>query len=1078
MSRNALVIYRSSAGSGKTYMLVMEYLNLVLHKPSLYKSILAITFTNKASGEMKERIIDALVTLSFSKDQGDSNRFVSAVAEHTSLTPTVLVERAGRVLDLILHDYSRFGVSTIDSFFARIVRSLARELHLPLRFNLELDTDFVTTEIVGRLLDSLTGKEELRHWLTEYILDKLRNDKSWELEADISRMAGQLFTDEYRALFPEVNHPPDRQLIDDLNIIIGDFENKMAGLSRRFELIMQEYALDVDDFFQKKRGPAGYLVKIGKQIKPELYVPGINFLNAAEQAEKWTSKSAERKNEILSLAPTHLMPLAHEVMEAIENAYPKYLAAIYVMKTAYMAGIYGTLDEYLNDYRKENETLLISDNNLLLAKAISGQDAPFIYEKFGNRFTHYMLDEFQDTSAFQWNNLKPLIINSLGSGNYTMVVGDAKQSIYRWRGGNMNLLQREIHDHLNHYSSITHNLKLDANFRSREVIVNFNNRFFELAPGELQLPPENNDRTLSYQADSVKQEWKRGNKGEGYVQIRFFENHKEQVDEDTGEFDEALHWKDQACEETMTTIHQLLENGFHYSDIAILVRTNPQAKEITEYLISKGIDRILSPESMQLYHSPKVQWLISAFTYIEHPDDAPSLATLVTHHYLQQHPGANRLPDEILSGGLSIMLDLLPADFGKRRTQFRQMALYELAEELIMLFNLDKNCDAYLQRFLDTILTYSATEPASLSGFLNWWEINLNKESCSVVVPKGVNAISVMTIHKSKGLQFPVVIMPFCDWALKMKSSQILWVRSNEHPFDRRIAHPVPCNAGLANSLFHKFYEDELEQSYVDNLNLLYVGFTRAEEQLYIFTSKKTEQDPKKAEKKDPDKLPNRIWELIDKVLKIDHEWNSLLRDGNHDILEFGQFSKPLRTTINGHLPMAPLQQWTAVSWHQRMGVAVSRKKLFRSDPEKADTVFGLLFHELAQQITAPVPLQDLLSRELAGRNVTRNDHDRLLKDLINFVKTGEEQGWFSEEKETLIETELLLPDGAVLRPDRLIIDGKRATVIDYKTGSPDPKHEVQVRAYGAVLNEMGFETIRLFLIYPEINKLQEIQAA
>lgn len=1078
MSHNALVIYRSSAGSGKTYMLVMEYLKLVLHKPSIYKSILAVTFTNKASGEMKERIINALVDLSFNKDQGNSDHFINAVAEHTGLAPTILCERAKRVLDLILHDYSRFGVSTIDSFFARIVRSLARELHLPLRFNLELDIDFVTGEIIGRLLNSLTEKAELRHWLTEYILDKLRNDRSWELERDITGMAGQLFKDEYRALFPAGNHPPERQLIDNLMQIVSSFEKKMSGFSSRFVQLMQEYALEVSDFAYKATGPAGYLLKIGRQIEPKEYLPGTRFTDAVVIPENWTTKSAERKDEILSLAPTHLMPLANEVLEVIRNEYPKYLAATCVLKTAYMAGIYGALDEHLNDYRKENETLLISDNNILLAKAISGQDAPFIYEKFGNRFTHYMLDEFQDTSAFQWANLKPLIINSLGSGNYTLVVGDAKQSIYRWRGGNMNLLQQEIHEHLGQFNSITRNLQLDANFRSREVIVNFNNRFFELAPGALQLPPESNGRTSSYLPGLVKQEWKRGDRGEGFVQMRFFESQKEKLDETTGEIEEAMRWIDQACEHTMATIQNLLENGFLYSDICILVRTNPHAKIITEYLIRSEITHILSPESMQLYHSTRVQWLVSALTFVEYPDDIPSLASLVTHHYLQHHPGTDRLPDEVLSGGLNIMLDLLPEDFRKRRAQFRQMALYDLAEELIMIFNLDKDCDAYLQRFLDTIITYSSAEPASLAGFLKWWEVNLDKDSCSVVVSKDENAISVMTIHKSKGLQYPVVIMPFCDWELKMKWNQIIWVKSEETPFNTRNAHPVYCYAELDNSLFHEYYKNELEQSYVDNLNLLYVGFTRAEEQLYIFTAKKTEKDQKKASKKDPDKLAGRIWELIENVLKKDESWSSFYMDGVRDVIEFGQFSTPLRTVDQQHLMMMPLHQWTAVSWQQRMGVAVNRKKLFRSDPEKELTAFGLLFHELAQKITAPVNLQELLSRELEGKKISNDDYERLLNNLTNFVQTGEEQGWFDSGKETIIETELLLPNGAILRPDRLVIDGKSAIVIDYKTGSPEPQHEDQVRAYGMMLSEMGFDSIRLFLIYPGLNKLQEVQAA
>src|SRR5688572_17720394 len=797
MASNSLVIYKSSAGSGKTYTLVLEYLKLVLKQPSLYRSILAITFTNKATEEMKSRIIGALVEISENRE----DKLQETIAEQTGIAIDKLPAQAAKVLDNIMHDYSGFSVSTIDSFFSKIVRSLARELNLPLRFDIELNIDAVIGEITSMLMDEIGTNEWLKKWLEAFIFDKLNQNKSWKIDSDIHELAKELFKESFRTMFPEGHTRPDPHFIAELRGIVNGFESRMAGYGTAFMHTIVQNNLEIDDFHYGKSGVAGYFQKITRKLKVTEYIPGPRFYAALEDASNWTSRKSINRDLIITLVENHLMSIAGEIDDEIKLELPRYTGAKLILNTIYIAGIYSMLDEKLRKFRAENEIVLISDTNSLLQKSIEGQDAPFIYEKTGNRYSHFMLDEFQDTSDYQWQNLLPLIDNALGSGNYTMIVGDAKQSIYRWRGGNMQLLIKGIQESLGHYNEITQLKTLGENYRSREQVVNFNNVFFECAPKLLFPAGEHEIHRSAYNPKDLTQQWKKGNENDGYVKIKFVESingtppAEENSDSENG-------WIAMACEENYKILKNVIDLGFEYRDIAFLTRTNKDAMQITEFLISKGIDRIISPESMLLNKSQRIQFLISSLRFIDEQDNYIVLAHLVYYYNVISKKNDQITLNEIFASGKAKKLELLPDAFSKKLNYFRKIPLYEAVEELSSIFEIGSPPDAYLQRFLDLILEYSSQHPANITDFLEWWEENQEKDTCSVIIPSGENAIRVMSVHKSKGLQFPVVIIPFADWELTPKSQSVLWVASDQVPFNTTPSFPVKVGKDLQHSVF------------------------------------------------------------------------------------------------------------------------------------------------------------------------------------------------------------------------------------------------------------------------------------
>ncbi len=927
-----LTLYKSSAGSGKTYTLVREYIKLLVANPYHYKNILAITFTNKATEEMKHRIISALAKLAdgscpdleayllaYFREHGirpigilrkkeldkvdelseiaptAAQKEVEETADEATELPliygknikaTTIKYRCEKALQLILHNYSQFNVSTIDSFFQQVLRSFTKELKLPQKYEIEMNSSFALDQITAKLLLDIGRVAGLTEWLQSFAFAQIENDKGWNIERNIKELGFQIFKE---AVWERLKNADlqDQSLVNDFKLKelhqaltqekpqLDDesIENKMAdaeseqkakiaaeklkirnerykelktiinglwALKQGFEQTMRQYGqeamelikgygLTIKDF---KTGTANYFGNIQKgnyEVKATL-----QKIYDGDEKQWYAAKSAKKEN-IIMLVQNGLQDVLTEAINYHKKHLKQYNSASEVLKNIYVYGILNDLRDKLIDFRTENNLMMISDTNNLLRLIISDNEAAFIFEKVGIQFKHVLIDEFQDTSDYQWFNLLPLVTNTLSEGNSALIVGDVKQSIYRWRGGNMHLLLEGVRRDLPHFFDENTEQALDTNYRSREHIVRFNNAFFETAVNALMQHlniPEAFQIKAAY--SSLKQKIK--HHGGGYVKVQSFVDGQEES------------WKEQAKTSLINSIHELLETGFELRDIALLVRRNVEGNDLAEFLAKNDI-KVISSESLLLKNSLKVQLLISVLFYLI--DNRNSIArTEVLVHYLKLYPNEAidwQNPDSlhllytdysIENEANSLFYTLLPPLFTQHLPELVKLPLYALIEQLLQIFAMNQQADAYIQRFQDLVLEYNTTQGADIRHFLIWWTDNKDKEATSIIVPEGENAVTVMTIHKAKGLEFPVVFLPFCEWNLKPKPGSILWTESHEAPFDKLGPMPVLFNDKLADSYFWEEYEREILASYIDNLNMLYVAFTRPTDHLYIYTKK------------------------------------------------------------------------------------------------------------------------------------------------------------------------------------------------------------------------------------------------
>lgn len=557
-----LVIYKSSAGSGKTFTLVSIFLTKVIQHPWLFRRILAITFTNKATEELKTRIIRELDHLASNSDSAYLKPLQDALPKFSE---EEIRNNAGIVLTRIIHDYSSFHISTIDSFFQSLSRVLAREMQLPLKYEIELDTEAICRDITEMLLDDAGKDAELTNWLEEMLMDRIENNKSWNISAELGKMTRQLLnSDVARTWAGTTDMVALSALIKWMLAARKEVDDNMRTIGREVSEELKKYQLTVDDFFQKKSGPVGYLLKIAQKRSGFKEFDNVNShtRKAYEDPNQFLGKAAQKDTSLLTFCTGFLHPRLTRAIDYFSERRTRYITISEALKLIYQSGIIGALDEKLKLYREKHQIFHLSDTTRILSKAIESQDAPFIYEKSGNNFVHIFIDEFQDTSEEQWNILKPLVMNTLGSGNDIYIVGDAKQSIYRWRGGEMQLIVDGVRKALSHTGFSPEDRVLDTNWRSRKEIIQFNNHFFPLAAAKLSanFTDISNQSFKAYDTENVTQ--KTGAKSEqpGYIDFRFFESDKHTSPEElrvcfTGKRKRCLKWSRKSTSYSPMDIH-------------------------------------------------------------------------------------------------------------------------------------------------------------------------------------------------------------------------------------------------------------------------------------------------------------------------------------------------------------------------------------------------------------------------------------------------------------------------------------------------------------------------------------------
>src|SRR5258706_2296303 len=768
---NELRIYRSSAGSGKTYMLVLEYLKLVLLNPREFRHILAITFTNKAAEEMKSRIISALKELS----EGKNNSLHGQLQKF--LPPALnLKTNAALCLSLILHNYSDFSVSTIDSFFFRIIRSVAREINLPAGIDVEIDSDKLIESISDELFAETGTNEKLTRWLTNLVMQKMSDDGHWRIDREIETIAGQLFKeDTVRQLTDGVSHEVIDSLFSKLIIIRNNFEKILRDNGEAAIEAVNKSGLSAKDFYYGKKGIIGYFEKLSKGARGKNVLPN-SYTEKTYNEGIWCSDKSALKEKINLLVEQELQQRLENIYSVIKDNGEKYFSAVEVVRYIYLLGITGYPSTKLAEYTSENKVMLVADNARLISEFISSDDTPFVFDKTGNRYHHFLIDEFQDTSVLQWKNLLPLIRNSLAEGNFTLIVGDVKQSVYRWRGGETKLLAGEIKNNLREFSPLIKEESLRVNRRSKKNIVEFNNQLFSSALKNLNGTYANSFTDLYSEKDLVQEIDERNSEG-GYVEVDF------PAAEMNGNNGNDT-FKEYAMEKALGEIRELLSEGFEYRDMALLFRNNADGNAMAEFLLRNGISKVISPDSLLLTSSPSVRFLVSAMRYVLAPSDVISKKHL--HYYYSLHvtqePAAALHPvfsdasvDAKTKNNSPTLFDTmplednmfnktLPVEFISGVQRFRSLPVFELCEELLRIFFLNQKADVFIQRFQDCVLEHSRQRNSSVLSFLEWWDENKNKDGNSVLLPESENAIRIMTIHKAKGLQFPVVFIPFFNW--------------------------------------------------------------------------------------------------------------------------------------------------------------------------------------------------------------------------------------------------------------------------------------------------------------------------
>ena len=1040
MNKN-LHIYRSSAGSGKTYALVRNYISLALigngtiFNPRYFRHIIAITFTNKAASEMKERVLSFISDLSKGLGQGKIDSFFSHIKEDTSLSDEEIKKRSKQILTAILHNYTDLSISTIDKFVFRIVRTFAHDLQMAQAFEVEMDKNVLIQPAVSFLISRIGTNKELSDALVQFALNKADEGKSYNLENALEQFAKHLFIEKSEKFISSLNDVSISDCLEvknDLLKEIDDFEKVLLSKRKKFLAFCKKFNLSPKDFTSGTF--YNYFNNFRKRSSDKYFPSDTLKKNVANN--KWSAKSVdEYKKELIINHADFLTVLFEDVQKHLKIGFKDYIFNKLLLNNIFSIAVLNELSKELEQFKEENNVKHISEFNNAIAEIIRKEPTPFIYERLGERYHHFLIDEFQDTSVMQWHNLLPLIHNSLSEGYQNLIVGDAKQSIYRWRGGEVeqfvqlpkHIYQSELlpnPDELkNSLLSNANEKVLSDNWRSDKEIVKFNNSFFY-----------NLKNIISPDLQAIYKSSEQNPKGKdgGYIHVDLTPDTKS--------------YKSDVMDKIIRQIEVLRSMNYHFKDIAILCRTRKDASLAAESLNLAGVN-VLSDEALLLSASKDVNFILSVLAYLHNTQDKVSQTFMISYLYYNYENvdySLHQVLESIGNGNSCIFktfIKSLGIDF--KPQELWELALYDLVEQIINVFKLSSN-DIYLQYFLDAIHKFSTKNSNDIVAFLEWWDKNHDKEA--IVVPDDMDAVKVMTVHKSKGLEFPIVFIPF-NWKVG-KSSDELWVDAKGKIKKMKVAL-LNNSKQLERSEYAKIHKEEKDKAIMDDLNVLYVAMTRPKHQLYIYT----------AEYKNLEGF-NTLSKLIGYYFQsTTHKFpisiGKLESKSNHKECD--------KQALN-------LNYTSLSNWRHTIRLKNNSNKLWDINLERQK--WGSLLHECLAQIHYPkdkdfvldkLEHNGLISIEMKSR--LRNRIEELLNDeqLIPF---------FLEDWEVKTEQVILQESGESYVPDRLLIKNKKVKIIDYKTGSISQmeKHKKQINSYYKMLKKMGFKEISKYIIYTEEN--------
>lgn len=1038
MAKTAFSIYNASAGSGKTYMLVKEYLRILLQSPvdDTYRKILAITFTNKAVEEMKGRIIQYLSD--FAKDDpGDrADALMKVLSGETGLSLATIKDKARAIIKNIIHNYASFDISTIDRFTHKVIRAFAHDLNLPVSFDVSLETDLLLQEAVDAIIAKAGENEVLTSLLVDFSLDKTDNDKSWDVTRELFE-TGKLLVEENNR--NELHQFKDKQIEDFIFIrkklqdTVKDLEDNCVMLSREALGLMEANGIPHNAFY------SGYVPKHFVKIAEGNILKHTNNYKYLQEGSRYSQKTdAGYKAAIDSIAPQLYSVLEHINANAEKHAFYKAF-----LKNITPLSLLNSIGQELERIQKEQNVLSISEFNAIIHREIQSQPAPFIYERLGERYRHFFIDEFQDTSHMQWHNLIPLIDNALasedleGTKGSLMIVGDPKQSIYRWRGGKAEQFI-ELAKGYNPFSNPDmETVQLGTNYRSFSGVIDFNNDFFSFLSGEF----ENEDYKGLYASSRQAHNPKAG----GFVNISFLPEIQQELEEEAD--------KDQLyLEATLATVNKLRNKGFQYRDIVLLTRRRQPGVLLANYLTENGVP-ILSSETLLIENATEVKLIISLLRYLKSNNNIEAKAHFLYFAATTQSRDIG-VHDFIAEGMKQPDEEALEAWLAEHNISIsfkncRKRSLYEAVETIVDAFIKDKSNQSYVQYFLDLVLERDIRTQSGIADFLEYWDKNGSK--FSIPSPEGNDAVRIMTIHKSKGLEFPVVIFPFAEEDYSRARRDKLWLEMDDETFEFQKAL-IDSSRGVAEygEKAAELYFAKSQEELLDNINILYVALTRAEEQLYI--------------------ISNRNFTAKGELTNNMSSWfiKFLINKGIFDnqIAEYS-FGDPEK--LSEDEDFTGVQQTIKVvqeRFNPRAVKIAQRESLMWGTTQLKAIEFGNVMHEILSYIKTandiPVAIMKAVENGLIVHSQSE-DVEAVLKEVVHHPELCD---FFAEDTVIFGEQSIIARGMPTIKPDRVAVREGKAWLLDYKTGVHLPKYERQLTDYQKALEAMGLSVIKKSLVY------------
>lgn len=1081
----ALTVYKASAGSGKTFTLASEYITLVVKNPQDYRSILAVTFTNKATQEMKTRILSQLYGIAHSLP--DSEAYYEQVRMKTGFSEQTIRENAAKALSLLTHHYNEFRVQTIDAFFQSVLRNLARELNLTANLRVDLNDEQVEAQAVDELINSLEEGEEVLNWIRDYIDKNIEDDKGWNVISQIKDFGKNIFKDFYKDHKTELdNRFSDESFFNDF---ITDLrERRTRILNRLNEHAKQMYKkirdanLDNPNLFNRgANGLLSHIIKLTKGTPSNDATPQY-IQSCIDSADKWPASKcpAKEKAAIIELASASLCSDLKILNDYRIKDWREYQSCNLTLKHLSQLRLLHAISEAVDEINKDTNRFMLSNTQSLLCTLMKDSDTPFVFEKMGAYLKHIMIDEFQDTSTIQWNNFRKLLDNCMAQvDSHNLIVGDVKQSIYRWRQGDWKLLNNIEHEFTKEQIKIE---PLDTNYRSEENIIRFNNAFFKQAVSqtvnELESEEIQGATELVEAYNEIDQKPRKDN-GKGCVRIKLFRYDSKN----------ASDYKQKILNELIENIRQLLDQGYKQKDIAILARSKTVIPDIVDSF--QNIDTnvsLVSDEAFRLDASLAVNVIIETLRLLTHPHDKLTESKLVKLYQQQVIKTEKDFNDLFVGENSTELKSFLPSGYIDKFESLSRLSLIDLVDEIFSLFSLDslEGQNAYVCTFYDTLNEYLRDHPADIDDFIEEWEDTL---SSNTIQSDEVDGIRLITIHKSKGLEYDNVLIPFCDWELEKTNGITIWCSGDdkEKPYGELPLIPVDYSSKMLGTVFEDDYKEEHLQNTVDNMNLLYVAFTRAGKNLFITGKKYKERTSGKSERS------HIIQYIIEELAK---ELPGAIIDDAGDngpiSFELGTLStceervekekateNPFELSPKTHkLKIETFPHPVSFRQSNKSHDFIKGEDIDPSDAKRYIKV-GNVLHQLFSTILTEADIEPRL-KELEQAGIIYNDDitSRELQNKISCALSNEKvKNWFSPRWKLFNECTILDYDketGDVYehRPDRVMTDGKEMIVVDFKFGKPRDEYHEQVQRYMRLLMRMGYKQVSGYIWYVLRNEI------